>query len=171
MDDHHSPHSAHVLRRRRPAGSVWSRVLNQSFLVDLQAVARATTTYVTLEMYAALPSGGDLSKPGNIDLFDASGLAKFLATEIVIETGKDPVRTAREKGIDTIVKYQIRVRNNKTSSDVNVQAEFAKFARFDNGAVLPEEDADMFARSTAHSFVLCAGADVIHIASEQTFLL
>eukprot|EP00437_Effrenium_voratum_P031060 CAMPEP_0181412582 /NCGR_PEP_ID=MMETSP1110-20121109/8500_1 /TAXON_ID=174948 /ORGANISM="Symbiodinium sp., Strain CCMP421" /LENGTH=761 /DNA_ID=CAMNT_0023535307 /DNA_START=42 /DNA_END=2327 /DNA_ORIENTATION=- len=105
------------------------------------------TAYVTLEMYAAVPSGSDVSKPGNIDLFDASGLAKFLATEVVAETGKDPLRTARENGIDTIVKYQIRVRNNKTSSDVDVQAEFAKFVRFEDGAVLPATDAEMFARS------------------------
>ena len=104
-------------------------------------------------MYAAVPSGSDVSKPGNIDLFDASGLAKFLATEVVAETGKDPLRTARENGIDTIVKYQIRVRNNKTSSDVDVQAEFAKFVRFEDGAVLPATDAEMFARSfLAHDF-------------------
>ena len=102
-------------------------------------------------MYAAVPGSGDFSKPGNLDLFDASGLAKFLSTEIVIETGKDPLRTIRDKGIDTIVKYQIRVLNNKSSSDVNVQAEFAKFARFDDGSVLPATDAEIFARSRAHS--------------------
>jgi len=109
--------------------------------------SKPVTKYVTLEMYAAFSAGEDITQPENVDIFDASGLAKFLSTEIVIETGKDPVRTAREKGIDTIVKYQIRIRNNQTSSDVNVQAEFARYVRFENGAVVSPEDADMFARS------------------------
>ena len=163
--------SSHVRRTRRPEGidgllchvqlvheQIASSGSDSDDILTWQVVSsEAKPNYVTLEMYAAVPSGGDVSTPGNMDLFDASGLAKFLATEIVVETGKDPLRTTRDKGIDTIVKYQIRVRNNKTSSDVNVQAEFARFARFEDGAILPAEDAAMFAKSTGHSSAMqCA---------------
>lgn len=45
-------------------------------------------------MYAAAKSGDDVSSPGNVDLFDAAGLAKYLVTEVVVETGKAAERRA-----------------------------------------------------------------------------
>ena len=66
--------------------------------------------------------------------------------------GSTPIeRPTRDKGIDTIVKYRIRVRNNMSSSDVNVQAEFSKYVPFENGALVTPADAEMFARSLALS--------------------
>mmetsp|Transcript_97404 Transcript_97404/g.231755 ORF Transcript_97404/g.231755 Transcript_97404/m.231755 type:complete len:761 (+) Transcript_97404:54-2336(+) len=112
----------------------------------LDATANSTK-YTVLEMYAAAKSGDDVSSPGNVDLFDAAGLAKYLVTEVVVETGKAAERPTRDKGIDTIVKYRIRVRNNMSSSDVNVQAEFSKYVPFENGALVTPADAEMFARS------------------------
>lgn len=93
------------------------------------------TEYVQLEMYAAVKAGDDINHPENLDLFDAAGLVNFLATHIVIETGKPPARTSRFQGVEAIVKYQMRVRNPRTSA-VNVQCEFATFTQFDNGAVV-----------------------------------
>lgn len=106
----------------------------------LEIAETASAKYVVLEMYAATSAGADIASPGNVDLYDAAGLINYLATEVVVETGKAPERPARENGIDTIVKYQIRVHNNMSSSDVDVQAEFAKYVRFEDGAVNnPEE--------------------------------
>ena len=98
-------------------------------------------------MYAAVKSTDLTAEPGNVDLFDAAGVMNYLATQVVVETGKAPDRPARDKGIDTVVKYQIRVRNNMSSSDVNVQSEFAQYVRFEDGAVEKAEDAEMFERS------------------------
>ena len=103
--------------------------------------------YVLLEMYAAVKSTDLTAEPGNVDLFDAAGVMNYLATQVVVETGKAPDRPARDKGIDTVVKYQIRVRNNMSSSDVNVQSEFSQYVRFEDGAVEKAEDAEMFERS------------------------
>lgn len=113
----------------------------------LEIAETASAKYVVLEMYAATSAGADIASPGNVDLYDAAGLINYLATEVVVETGKAPERPARENGIDTIVKYQIRVHNNMSSSDVDVQAEFAKYVRFEDGAVNNPEDAEMFERS------------------------
>ena len=109
-------------------------------------VLSAAKKYVRLEMYAALRGTDNISSPENVDLYDAAGLVNYLVTQIVVETGKSPDRQAREHGIDTIVKYQIRIRNNMTSSDVDVQAEFSKYVRFEDGAAEPA-DVEMFARS------------------------
>jgi len=122
--------------------------LLQSFALEIPQNGESTknTKYVVLEMYAAGKSTEDFRYPGNLDLYDAAGLVNYLATQVVQETGQAPDRTSRANGIDTIVKYQIRVHNNMTSSDVNVQAEFSKFVRFEDGAAVPE-DVEMYQRS------------------------
>ncbi|CAL1174098.1 unnamed protein product [Cladocopium goreaui] len=66
---------------------------------------------------------------------------------VVLETGLAPDRASRPNGIDTVVKYQIRIHNNMSSSDVDVQAEFSKFVRFEDGAVVAPEDVEIFERS------------------------
>ena len=52
---------------------------------------------------------------------------------MVLETGLAPDRASRPNGIDTVVKYQIRIHNNMSSSDVDVQAQ--------NSRILPEKNA------------------------------
>ena len=122
--------------------------LLQSFALEIPQNGKSTKTtkYVVLEMYAAGKSTEDFRYPGNLDLYDAAGLVNYLTTQVVQETGQAPDRTSRANGIDTIAKYQIRVHNNMTSSDVNVQAEFSKFVRFEDGAAVPE-DVEMYQRS------------------------
>lgn len=46
-----------------------------------------------------------------------------LPRQVVLETGLAPDRASRPNGIDTVVKYQIRIHNNMSSSDVDVQAQ------------------------------------------------
>lgn len=131
--------------------ALWATWLLQSFAFELPGLAWETTTkgtkYVRLEMYAVGKSTEDFSQPGNLDLYDAAGLVNFLATQVVLETGLAPDRASRPNGIDTVVKYQIRIHNNMSSSDVDVQAEFSKFVRFEDGAVVAPEDVEIFERS------------------------
>ena len=112
------------------------------------AAAKSTksTKYVLLEMYAAGKSTDDFSAPENLDLYDAAGLMNYLATQVVLETGQTPDRTSRMNGIDTVAKYQIRIHNNMTSADVNVEAEFSKYVPFVDGAA-QDEDVKIFERS------------------------
>lgn len=134
--------------------ALWATWLLHSFAFELPGLpgfpatkTTKTTKYVVLEMYAAGKSTDDFSQPGNLDLYDAAGLVNFLATQVVLETGLAPDRASRPNGIDTVVKYQIRIHNNMSSSDVDVQAEFSKFVRFEDGAVAAPEDAEIFERS------------------------
>ena len=46
-----------------------------------------------------------------------------LPRQVVLETGLAPDRASRPNGIDTVAKYQIRIHNNMSSSDVDVQAQ------------------------------------------------
>lgn len=133
--------------------ALWATWLFHSLAFELPGLALPASTlskptkYVRLEMYAAGKSTDDFSQPGNLDLYDAAGLVNFLTTQVVLETGLAPDRASRPNGIDTVAKYQIRIHNNMSSSDVDVQAEFSKFVRFEDGAVAAPEDAQIFERS------------------------